>query len=300
MNENRNAAPVVAGVDGSRSALRAVRWAAAEAVRRDVPLRLVHAYVIPTRGYPERIVTVRQVRTGLEKQSHDWLQEAATAAAAVAGVRVESRPVIGETVRALVTESRDAALMVVGTRGLGGFTGLLLGSNAAALARHGHCPVLVVRGETPDDEVLSTRPVLVGVDGSPASDTALGFAYREAAIRGVPLVAVHAWCDVTSDVTERVYDVPVDWEELDAELRGQLDDQLAAWEQKYPDVPLRRVPVRGRAARTLLAQGRQAQLIVVGVRGAGGFAGMLLGSTSRALIYHAPCPVAVVRPVPEA
>ncbi|WP_199432261.1 universal stress protein [Qaidamihabitans albus] len=287
---------VVAGVDGSPSAVNAAVWAATEAGRRNEPLRLVHAYVVPTRGYPGFLVSSQELREGLRAQGREWLDEARKAVEGVAPeLRVETELVEAAAVPALLRESRDARMVVLGSRGLGGFTGMLVGSVAVALAAHGHSPVTVVRGRDADAAPPQEGPVVVGADGSAAGAAAVGLAYEEASIRGVPLVAVHTWNDVTVDTSLRMYPLSADPAQVDEEERIVLAEQLAGWQEKYPDVPVERVVTRGRPVRTLLEHAERAQLLVVGSRGRGGFTGMLLGSTSRALVTHAPCPVLVVR-----
>ena len=139
--------------------------------------------------------------------------------------------------------------------------------------------------------------MVVGVDGSPTSEPALAMAFEEAAIRGAELVAVHAWVEFASDtVYASARQFFVDWDAIENREREMLAERLAGWREKYPDVTVRRVVMGGRPARCLVEQAADAQLLVVGSRGHGGFAGMLLGSTSHALIHHAPCPLLVVRP----
>ena len=193
---------------------------------------------------------------------------------------------------ALQAESADAALVVLGDRGLGGFTGLLLGSVAVSLAAHAACPVVVVRGPEFDASAPRVEPVVVGVDGSPASEAA--FAFAAAALHAVPLVAVHAWCDLVVDPTV----APLLDDALESDEREVLAERLAGWSQEYLDVDVRRLVVRDRPARALVQESASAQLVVVGSRGRGGLAGMLLGLVSHALLHHAHCPVAVVRPAP--
>ncbi|EHR50979.1 universal stress protein UspA-like protein [Saccharomonospora marina XMU15] len=288
---------IVAAVDGSASALNAAVWAAAEAEHRGDTLRLVHTYAVPERGYPGFLATFPEVREGMREQGGQWLREAESAVREAApGVEVETELLEGETVAALLAESRQARMMVLGSRGLGGFTGMLVGSVAVALAAHGISPVVVVRGRRVEDPPPTEGPVLVGLDGSADSDAALTFAFEAAAARGVPLVAVHTWTDVTFDGAVRTLSMSADPAEVDKEEHALLEQQLGPVREKFPDVAVEPVVVRGRPVRTLLERGEQAQLIVVGSRGRGGFKGMLLGSTSQALVIHAPCPVAVVRP----
>ncbi|MEU6641550.1 universal stress protein [Saccharomonospora sp. NPDC046836] len=287
---------IVAGVDGSTSALHAAVWAAEEAGRRGEPLRLVYAYVVPVHGYPGFVATVSTIREGLREQGRQCLREAKEAAveAAPAAV-VETELIEGSATTVLLHESHHARLVVLGSRGLGGFTGMLVGSTAVALAAHGHCPVIVVRGKRPEDKPPTDGPVVVGADGSAAGAAALEFAFGEAALRGVGVKAIRTWNDVPLEATVRMYPLTVDPADIDFEERAVLEAQVAVWQEKYPGVEAESIIARGRPVRRLLEHGEHAQLIVVGSRGRGGFHGMLLGSTSQALVVHALCPVAVVR-----
>jgi nucleotide-binding universal stress UspA family protein len=292
MNPNPVAPPVVVGIDGSASALDAVVWAADECARHRVPLLLVHCYYLPTRGYPEIITTGHEFLAALAEQGGRWLTEAESAARAAApGVAVETRLRQAPPVPHLIEESAHARMVVLGSRGLGGFTGVLVGSTAVALAAHAHSPVVVVRGEPVVD-----GPVVVGVDGSPASEAAIAFAFDAASVRGAPLTAVLSWTDVLVESAFQATRFSMDWAAVEDEQRRLLAERMAGWQEKYPDVPVERVVVRDRPVRALVRIAEHARLVVVGSRGHGGFAGMLLGSTSQALVHHAPCPVAVVRP----
>ncbi|MGW5740485.1 universal stress protein [Amycolatopsis sp. NPDC003861] len=289
---------VVAGIDGSSSAVQAAVWAGAEAVRRGRPLRLVQVYALPQVKAPVAFGTHEQVRAGLAERAEDWLAEAKAAVLAEhPGLEVGTAAREWSPVTALVQESQHAELIVLGSRGLGGFTGLLVGSTAVAVAAHTHCPIVVVRGRTPHDSPPSSGPVVVGSDGSPDSEAAIAFACEEAKLRGTALVAVHTWSDVLADGMLRPHPLQEDPAEIVAAERGKLAEQVSGWQRKYPELAIELEVVRGRPVRTLLERGEDAQLIVVGSRGRGGFTGMLLGSTSQALIAHSPCPVAVVRPV---
>lgn len=287
------AAPVVVGVDGSSSALAAVKWAATECARHRTPLRLVHGYVLPAPGYTGIVITSTEIRRAIEEQSDAWLTEAAAAARSAApDVEVTTERVCENGTALLIGESREARLMVLGSQGLGTVTGLLVGSTALALASHGKCPLVVVRGtEVPGG------PVVVGVDGSPTSEAALAFAFEAASVRGAPLTAVTCWQDFMVESAYTASRFTVDWGQVEEDERRLLAERLAGWQEKYPDVPVTRVVLRDRPVRALMRYGAEAQLVVVGSRGHGGFAGMLLGSTSQALAYNAPCPLAIVRPV---
>jgi len=285
--------PVVAGVDGSECGLQAVRWAAAEAARRHRPLRLVAAHAWPAGGLVGDPGLGVDPRAVLRDVVLGHLDTAAREAARVArDVEVERVEVTGFPETVLAAESRQAEIVVVGDRGLGGFTGLLVGSVAVALAAHAGCPLVVVRGAEPDRAAPLPDPVVVGVDGSPESEAALAFAFGAADLRRVPLVAVHAWWDLVVDPTMGPL---VDWAAVEADEHEVLAERLAGWAETYPDVPVRRLVVRDRPAHALVEESGRAQLVVVGSRGRGGLRGMLLGSVSQALLHHAHCPVAVVR-----
>jgi len=291
MDRNPVAPPVVVGVDGSPSALDAVAWAADECARHHVPLRLVHTYFLPATGYPNMIVNASEVLAAFDAQGRLWLAEAEAAARAVApGIAVETALFSGTAIPLLIEESANARTIVVGSRGLGGFTGLLLGSTAVALTAHARCPVVVVR-----TRVAGAGPVVVGVDGSPASESAIGFAFEAASTRGAPLTAVLSWTDVLVESSFQAVRFSMDWSEVEDEQRRLLAERMAGWQEKYPDVVVERVVVRDRPVRALVRAAQHARLLVVGSHGRGGFTGMLLGSTGQALVHHAPCPVAVVR-----
>ncbi|WNV87480.1 universal stress protein [Umezawaea sp. Da 62-37] len=291
MDRNPVAPPVVVGVDGSPSALDAVAWAADECARHHLPLRLVHTYLLPATGYPNMIVNASEVLAAFDAQGRLWLAEAETAAHTVAPrIAVETALFAGAAIPLLIEESANAKTIVLGSRGLGGFTGLLLGSTAAALTAHARCPVVVVR-----DRVVEQGPVVVGVDGSAASESAIGFAFEAASTRNAPLTAVLSWTDVLVESAFQADRFSMDWSEVGAEQQRLLAERMAGWQEKYPDVVVERVVVRDRPVRALVRAAQHARLLVVGSHGRGGFTGMLLGSTSQALVHHAPCPVAVVR-----
>jgi nucleotide-binding universal stress UspA family protein len=175
---------------------------------------------------------------------------------------------------------------VVGDRGRGRATSALAGSVAVGVAAHSACPVVVVRGtEGHSDQPL---PVVVGIDGTPLSEAAIAFAFEAASARRAPLVAVHTWDG--SVIAELV-----DWQSAAVEAEEELAERLAGWGAKYPNVAVQRVVGRAAAARALLDQSTRAQLVVVGSRGHGEIAGLLLDSVSNALVHAAGCPVAIVR-----
>ena len=286
--ERSLSAPVVVGVDGSASSLAAVDLAAEQAARRGCPLTVVHAFIWPYLRVPLGPSPAGPPEGGLRQQAEHTMTEAYRRAQATApDVVTRGEVVTGAPAAVLREYSRTAGLVVVGDRGLGGFTGLLVGSVAVELAAHAHCPILIARGGTDP-----TLPVLLGVDGSPANQPAVGFAFEQAALRRVPLLAVHAWTH--SGVAGLAEVPPSDAGEVPAQEARVLSEALAGWCDKYPDVAVRQSSRHGRVRTTLIDATGRAQLVVVGTRGRGGFTGLLLGSVSQAVLHHAACPVAVV------
>jgi nucleotide-binding universal stress UspA family protein len=150
--------------------------------------------------------------------------------------------------------------------------------------------VAIIHDEDPLMPHPSQASVVVGVDGSPASDHALEIAFEQASFRGVDLVAVHAWSD------NGVFEFPgMDWENMQSVGEETLSERLSGWQERYPDVLVRRVVAADRPAHQLLEQSESAKLLVVGSHGRGGFAGMLLGSVSTAVVHGAKMPVIVAR-----
>jgi nucleotide-binding universal stress UspA family protein len=246
--------------------------------------------------HPRQISPPADYQTAVMEQGRHWLAEASAAARhTVSGLPVVTDLRAGVAADMLIAESRTAQLMVLGSRGLGGFTSMLIGSVAVALSAHGHCPVVVMHSATEDGAPPVNGPVVVGVDGSELSDAALTFAFEAAAARGVPLVALHTWLDVNAAGAWAVLPGTIDWEWLQKEEEKLLAERLVAWRDKFPGVEVRPLVVRDRPDRALLEHAAGAQLIVVGSRGRGTFTGMGLGSVSQTLLHHAECPVAVAR-----
>ncbi|NJP34903.1 universal stress protein [Micromonospora thermarum] len=276
--------PVVVGVDGSPSSLVAAEHAARAALLRSCPLHLVHGY-LHALGYG---VPINPYELGVPAPSEDARkmleQTAADLAGRWPGLDVAVRQVAGGPGATLVEESRRAELVVVGSRGHGGFAGLLLGSVGTQVAAHAHCPVLVVR---PAQEPIPVDgPVLVGVDGSEGAELAVGYAADEAARREVELVVAH--------VGRPDDDRPAQTGEL-------LETAAAAARGSHPGLTVTvRLLLADKPEPALIEASGGAALVVVGTRGRGGFAGMLLGSVSQALVQHAHCPVLVAHPYGEA
>ncbi|HKS48524.1 MAG TPA: universal stress protein [Amycolatopsis sp.] len=273
---------IVVGVDGSEESERAVRWAATEAGLRKAHLHLVHGFAPQLEYEGTGLAMPQEVIASLVHAARDILDQRAATARQVAGdVPVTTETAQNLPVPLLLELSRRARMIVLGSSGSGGFTGMRIGSTASAVAAHARCPVVVVRG------TAGEGPVVVGVDGSPVSERAIAAAFDEASWRQAPLVAVHAFVDV---------EYISGWHATEEEERAVLAESLAGWREKYPDVGVERIAVLDRPRHQLLDWSQRAQLVVVGSRGRGGLPGLLLGSTSQALIQHAHCPVMVVRP----
>jgi nucleotide-binding universal stress UspA family protein len=293
MYESALHAPIVVGVDGSEVSLDAVEWAAAEAVAQHRRLRVVHAFIWPLLRVPVGPSKYGPPDAGLRAQAQRILDEALLRARQSApGIDVSGAMPVGAPVPVLLSEIEQAPLVVLGSRGLGGFSGLLIGSTGVQVAAHASCPVIVVRpvSAAPPNS-LTADQVVVGVDGSSLSVEALEFGFAEAVRLGVGVVAVH----VAASHVPGVGSVDVLTGEHALEQARLLAESLAGWQEKYPDMPIRRVLLCGHAGRALIEASQGARLLVVGSRGLGGFRGLLLGSVSHAVLHHAHCPVAVVR-----
>jgi nucleotide-binding universal stress UspA family protein len=283
---------LVVGVDGSAASYAAVGWTAQEATIRGLPVRLVHV-VAPTSmsstEAPNDTITHEQ-----EVKARHVIDQARRIVDGVQGearlkVRVEIR--YAGVLATLVDASRDAHMIVVGARGFDGFGWHMLGSVSAGLLHHAHCPVTIVRDpESAGREIHDDAPVVVGIDGSRASEAATALAFDEASRRRVPLVALHAWSDVG------VFPIlGMDWHVYRDEGDEVLGERLAGWQEIYPDVQVHRRLVCDVPARWLVNESDSAQLVVLGSRGRGGFDGLHLGSVSSAVAQSARVPVIVVR-----
>ncbi|WP_127502715.1 universal stress protein [Actinoplanes solisilvae] len=284
-------ARVVVGIDGSEQALVAVRAGAVEAARRHLPLRIVHAFVWPLLHVKVGPVADDMPGTGLEHHAEELLGEAAAVAREVApALEITTDLVDGAATPVIIEASRNATLLVLGDRGLGSISGLIVGSVAVHATAHAHCPVLIVRGA-----VTPSGPIVVGVDGSESSELAVAFAYEEAARRAAPLNAVIAWHEADPAGAHEWRSAEYSAEIFENEARRVLSESLAGWREKFPEVEVNPEAVRGHPRQVLVERSKTAQLVVAGARGRDTFKGLLLGSVSQSLVYHAGCPVAVVR-----
>lgn len=296
MSEHSAHRGVVVGVDGSAPARAAARWAAHEAVMRHVSLTVVHVVASlpvaaarltwPAAGIPEEILEIEQDhgRTIIA----DALKDVEDIAAGRDRPEINSELLFGAAVPTLVDLSKDAQMVVVGDRGRTGLRRSLLGSVSTGLIHYAHCPVAVIHGDVSLSPVQ--LPVLLGFDGSPASELATAIAFDEASLRGVGLMALHVCSD-----TDMSSAFAMEWSALQSVADKMLSERLAGWQNRYPDVTVQLLVEFERPARQLLDHAERAQLVVVGSHGRGGFAGMSLGSVSTAVAQAARVPVIVAR-----
>jgi nucleotide-binding universal stress UspA family protein len=278
MQETASGNPIVVGYDGSLSGDRALRWALGEGTRLGLPVHVVHVVEWPVTAAPGAVGWLSDEDRLAARSSID------RAIAWAGGDAQEVSVVEGSIVGTLCDLSQKASMTVVGSRGAGGFSGLLIGSVSLAVTMHAASPVIVVRGE--EHVHIDEYPVVAGLDDSDPAKAAAAFAFAEAASRGCGLVALRAWQPVG----------PVrDPEELETAERHALREVLEPHRTRHPGVPVTTRLAAGSPGKALIEASSEAQLVVVGARGMGGFRGLLLGSAGQQLVHHAHCPVAVVR-----
>lgn len=282
------ARPIVVGVDASPDSDRATTWALNEARQARCGVLLVHSFARPLLQKPDVMLQEERDRTD------EILAHAESLAAEFPDVPVSVQRLEGlglTPAAALVQASEQAAAIVLGALGHGGFAGMLLGSVSQHVARHATCPVVTVR-EPADPR---TERVVVGVDDSKGSQDALEFALQRAQGSGGEVVAIHAWRAAALHGAGVTLPLPEDATQQQGLHQDRLEEWLAPWRQKSPSVSLTAEAIPGHAGRALIDASEHAALVVVGSRGRGAFAGLLLGSVSQTLIHHGRCPVAVAR-----
>jgi len=289
---------ILVGVDGSAAALGAVRWAARDAALRNVPLTLVQVVDAPLPEWFE-VASPAGFRHRQEKRLRDYIESAMKVAEQSTGecgpVEIDSQVIHSATVPTLVSLSAEVEMVVVGYRGHGGVLARSVpGSVSSALVYHAHCPVAVIHDVEAIVGNAAPAPVLVGIDGSPASEAATAIAFEEASRRGVGLTALHAWNDPRFSESKALYQ-DATWDAQLSEEEETLAERLAGWHERYPEVGIRRIVEIGDPARWLIETSERAQLLVVGSHGCSRFRGTLLGSVGAAVVNRARIPVIVAR-----
>lgn len=292
MKEPRNQRPVVAGVDGSPQSIAAAHWAAAEAGRRGALLRLVHVWpwlphLFP--GVPSPSALQADTRRMLARAKADIQSEHPD-------LTVETALLTVSTPEGLAAAGDEAQLLVLGSRGLGGFKGVLLGSTGLATAARSQCPVVLVRAGTSDTAqgLQEPRPVVLGLDARHPDDTLIEFAVQAAAQRGTRLRIVHAWALPPLWSVNPVHLGEAERGEMEDAETQLLRDAVLRWRDKYPHVDVRPDVRLGSAAETLVDEAERACLVIVGRHLHRPPLGMRLGPVTHAVMHYAQCPVAVV------
>lgn len=296
-NKNISAADaskrIVVGVDGSEPSMRALEWAVAQAQRSGAALQIVAAF-----GPGYQYLSRRDADQCMEEDMHEAEIRAKKLAPEIA---ITDTSYEGPPELALIRESTGADLLVVGSRGLGGFKGLLLGSVSRKCVQRAKCPVVVVIGHPPDSDtattsgtdsaIESTDRIVVGVDGSIPSIEAVEWAANEAELTGDCLDVLITWEWPTGYGWSPV---PTDYDP-DHESEVALSDLLRPVREAHPGVSIQATVIEGHPAPVLVKASHDASLLVVGSRGRGEIVGMLLGSVSEHCVAHAHCPVVVMR-----
>jgi nucleotide-binding universal stress UspA family protein len=290
------AAPIVAGTDGSEESLAAVQWAAVEAVRRRVPLCIVHVLEHHTGPAADTQILRHEphlrgwARRDLPHGARSALAQASRRAAGAApGVDLRTAAVSGHAGQVLTAITGRAPLLALGTRGTGGLPGLRLGSVALCLASRARCPVVfTAAGSRPD-----VREIVVGTDDSDETTAVLEFGFGEADVRGARLTALYAWEHPEAGRLDGYRDWVLSVDPVDRGAAALLSEQVAPWRHKYPEVIVTESPVRGHAGRVLAFASQSTDLVVVG--GRRDLASPAdPGPVANAMLHHAQCPVAVI------
>jgi len=285
---------IVVGVDGSAEALHALAWARDEAVLREAALEVVHAWAPPAPVSEIAAMASHVEEATYERLAHEVLEHACSSILTDAPtISIESEAVRGYPSSVLLERAAEADLLVVGSRGRGGFASLLLGSVSHQCVHHATSPVAVIPASAP---LPSADDVVVGIDGSVGARDALRWAADEAATRAARLSVVHAW-SVPYAVPLGGFGVaptdPTEVAQWSRQLLHEVSDAvLDAATRKPSDLEL--LSVEEPTAQALLHRAKDAGLLVVGTRGSGGFAALLLGSVSQQCLHHSTCAVVVV------
>ena len=284
---------IVVGVDGSEQAEGVLRWAAEEASLRGVPLNIATAYTIPVFAASSMDAGYATLDDEAIREGAEEVAKEARESVDIPGLEVRTLVESGDAAGVLLDLSAQADLVVVGSRGRGGFVGRLLGSVSSALPAHAKCPTVVVPLPPAEGQPAVRRDlVVVGVDGSERARRAVLVAAEQARRLGVPLRVVCSVPPISGSLAWMP--ATVDQEEVLADVRHALDNGLLWLSSHFPGLRLESEVIEGSPVETLIRESATSLLLVTGSRGRGGFTGMLLGSTSQGVLHHAKGPVMVV------
>jgi nucleotide-binding universal stress UspA family protein len=299
--EERHVERIVVGTDASDGARRALQWAVEEAKARGARLEAVHAWHYPYLPVPPLMPPPAPGADAFEVAARDELDRTvASVDASGLSTPIDRALVFEGAANALIEASKGADLLVVGSRGRGGFSGLLLGSVSQEVAQHAECPVVIVPSPRRGTQMVGREAgapierIVVGVDGSQGARRALGWAVDEAMLHNARLEVVHVWHYPYLPASPLGAAPAPPLYEFEDEARRTLDRAVDSVDTSGLATPPERVLITNGAAAALIDVAKGADLIVVGSRGRGGFAGLLLGSVSQELAHHSPCPVVIV------
>jgi nucleotide-binding universal stress UspA family protein len=288
---------VVVGVDGSEGSIEALRWAAHEAARREWPLHVVTCAQLPVAVEAGMVGAGAFAGSSMDvivKDQEAVNQRAVDLARSLGTsprLKVTGETVLGAPAYALVSAASEHDLLVVGATSHPGRLTDMLGSVATVVAHRAKCPIVVVRGNARADHAV-TR-IVVGIDGSPGSEKATEWAIEEAVRCGAELVLVHGWM---YPYTGTVTGLSEARDEMRLDAMRTLESAMASVRNLVPGLRCQSIISEESAAKAIIDAAVDGDLVVVGSRGRGGFRALLLGSVSRTVIQHAPCPVAVIHP----
>lgn len=285
---------IVIGVDGSPASNRALAWAVADATRRSLPVHLLcaretyigAAHLDSSVAWTDPTLDALDSSLTVVEEARDYIRSVSP------DLQVTSSRPWGRPAQHLVIASREAEMLVVGSRGHGRLASVVLGTVSLQTAAHARCPVIVVREGQPEHPTGSLK-ITVGVDGSSDAREAVQFAMRLAGPGGDVDLVLAWWLEVVDGMVVTTPESS-QWETIVRRHRATLDDALGSTREEYPHVNVETHIERGRTEDVLLGAVRNSDLLVVGSRGRGGFAGLMLGSVSQHMLGAAPCPVAVM------
>lgn len=274
------------GIDGSDHSIAALKWGLARAMRRGAAVGLI--YVADDSFLSESVAFLSEAQRASEQMLAQQIEYARTELGFTGELTGEA--LVGHPITEIEEASKRADLLVLGAHTGGKYAGSVFGTRAVKIAAVAHCPVAVI----PAEFVTTDEGIVVGVDGSEASERAIAWAAEEASSRSVPLIATYAWMPPLTPGLEYLWS-----EELVTAQQAAAEEAIAiataGLAQRYPDIEVRREIVQAPPVTALLQTAEKAEMIVVGSRGRGGLTRLLLGSVSHGVLHALPCPTIVTR-----